>query len=179
MAAQVAASRAKKWEVYAKPPFGGAEQVLKYLGGYVNRIAISNQRLVEVNETGVRFTYRDYQDGDQVKELSLTGEEFLRRFLQHVLPAGFVRIRYYGLWHPCQRRKLEQGRRLLGLASAVPEVVERSVAAWLLELRGVDITVCPTCGAGQLRRIGEVAALRPRCRHRQRRLPSRLRPRGR
>lgn len=175
-AAQVAASRAKKWEVYIKPPFGGPEEVLKYLGGYVNRIAISNRRLVEVNAQEVRFTYRDYQAEDKVKVLSLTGEEFLRRFLQHVLPAGFVRIRYYGLWHPCQRRKLEQCRRLLGLTSAVPEVVERSVAEWLLELRGVDITRCPTCGEGPLRRIGAVAALRPRCRHRQRRRLSGPRP---
>lgn len=175
LAAKLAESRAKKWEVYAKPPFGGPEKVLKYLGGYVNRIAISNRRLVEVNEAEVRFTYRDYQDADKVKELTLTGEEFLRRFVQHVLPAGFVRIRYYGLWHPCQRRKLAQCRRLLGLTSALPEVVERSVEEWLLALRGVDITRCPTCGEGPLRRIGEVAALRPRCRHRQLRLSSRPR----
>lgn len=109
-AAQVTKSLGKDWEVYIKPPFGKPETVLKYLSGYVNRIAISNRRIGEVAEGRVSFTYRDYRDESQEKQLTLEVEEFMRRFLLHVLPSGFVRMRYYGLWHPCQRAKLASTR---------------------------------------------------------------------
>ncbi|MEM7130456.1 MAG: transposase, partial [Chloroflexota bacterium] len=96
-------SLAKKWEVYIKPPFGKPETVLEYLSGYVNRIGISNARILDVSDGRVTFRYRDYRDDGVEKSLTLPVHQFMQRFLLHVLPAGFVRIRYYGLWHPNQR----------------------------------------------------------------------------
>ncbi len=87
----------QNWVVYAKRPFGGAAQVYRYLGRYTHRVAISNARLVAMNEGRVRFRYRDYRDDSRTKEMTLSAEEFLRRFLLHVLPKRFVRIRHYGL----------------------------------------------------------------------------------
>jgi hypothetical protein len=115
----------------------------------------------------VRFTYRDYADGGRVKVMSLDALEFIRRFLLHVLPAGFVRIRYYGLWHPCQRDKLRRCRELLGLTPDLPEMTVRNFEALLVELSGVDLTLCPVCGVGRMRRVQEIQPLRPRLAHRR------------
>jgi hypothetical protein len=87
----------QEWVVYAKPPFGGPEQVLKYLARYTHRVAISNQRLLSLQDGQVTFRYKDYAADRRSKTMALTGEEFLRRFVQHVLPRGFVKIRHYGL----------------------------------------------------------------------------------
>jgi len=89
--------RAKEWVVYSKPPFGGPEQVLKYLARYTHRVAIGNSRLVDFSSGQISFTYKDYADASQTKTLKLDGVEFLRRWVQHVLPRGFVKIRHYGL----------------------------------------------------------------------------------
>ena len=89
---------AKDWVVYAKPPFGGPAQVLKYLARYTHRVAISNQRLLSVADGQVTFGYKDYADQERHKALTLSAEEFLRRFVQHVLPKGFVKIRTMGCW---------------------------------------------------------------------------------
>jgi hypothetical protein len=108
-----------KWVVFAKPPFGGPEQVLKYLARYTHRVAISNRRLLSIEDGRVRFEYKDYADGNQVKVMELAATEFIRRFLLHILPSGFVRIRQYGFptvsdgrnWHhvalcwACPRRQ--------------------------------------------------------------------------
>jgi hypothetical protein len=83
--------------VYCKPPFGSPEQVLAYLARYTHRVGISNSRLVRLEGEEVTFTWKDYADHDRMREMTLSGEEFLRRFLLHVLPDRFVRIRYYGL----------------------------------------------------------------------------------
>jgi len=87
----------QRWVVYAKPPFGGAQQVYRYLGRYTHRVAISNGRLLALDEGRVTFRYKDYADGGRDKQMTLEAEEFIRRFLLHVLPKGFVRIRHYGL----------------------------------------------------------------------------------
>ena len=87
----------KKWVVYCKPPFSSAEGVLQYLGRYTHRIAISNNRIVEVKDGKVSFRWRDYADGDKQKIMTLQAQEFIRRFLLHVLPPRFVRIRHFGL----------------------------------------------------------------------------------
>ncbi len=87
----------KSWVVYCKPPFGSPEQVLAYLARYTHRVAISNQRLIRLDGEGVTFTWKDYARGQRLQQMTLPGEEFLRRFLLHVLPDRFVRIRYYGL----------------------------------------------------------------------------------
>ena len=87
----------KEWVVYAKRPFGGPEQVVEYTSRYTHKVAISNQRIAQVNETGVDFAYKDYRSGGQTKQMTLTNEEFVRRFAQHILPLRFVRIRHYGI----------------------------------------------------------------------------------
>ena len=86
----------KKWIVYAKRPFASPNTVVEYLGRYSHKIAISNHRLLDVNDKTVSFKYKDYRDGGKQKQVSLSGVEFLRRFASHILPAGFVRIRHYG-----------------------------------------------------------------------------------
>jgi hypothetical protein len=87
----------KEWVVYAKEPFGGPEQVLKYLTGYTHRVALSNHRLVKLQDDRVTFTWKDYADGCRRKEMTLEAVEFVRRFALHLLPKGLVRIRQYGL----------------------------------------------------------------------------------
>jgi len=165
-ATQLVSSFQKKWEVYLKPPFGKAETVLEYLAGYVNRIALANRRITAVVDDTVTFTYRDYRDDGQVKPLTLPVAEFMRRFLLHVLPAGFVRIRYYGLWHPCQRHKLALIRQQL--VQARPGIDPHSLALFFRPPTAEAQTRCPTCGEGNLVCIGEFEGTRPRLPHRRR-----------
>ena len=110
--------RDKDWVVYAKPPFGGPEQVLKYLARYTHRVAISNYRLVEFRNGQVSFLWRDYAHGAKQKVMTISAHEFLRRFLLHVLPAGLVRIRHFGLFANRNRgATLARCRSLLGAAA--------------------------------------------------------------
>src|SRR5437667_4243643 len=88
--------RKTEWVVYSKPPFGGPAQVLEYLGRYTHRVAISNDRLLKLEDGTVTFRFKDYKAGNAQKTMALTAEEFIRRFLLHALPSGFVRIRHYG-----------------------------------------------------------------------------------
>ena len=120
------------WVVYAKRPFSSPACVLKYLARYTHRVAISNRRLVELRNGRVSFRYKDYSDDQQSKVLSLSGSEFIRRFLMHTLPSGFVRIRYYGfLANRYRNERLEQCRRLLGVTSeATPVIEETQTPAW-------------------------------------------------
>ena len=147
----LAEARSKKWQVYAQPPFGQAEQVLDYLGRYVHRIAFSNGRLLDVSEGQVRFTYRDYQANGQQKEMVLPAVEFIRRFLQHVMPKQFVRVRHYGFLAPRYRtQKLARCRALLGdRCASLPATTDRETV--LRELLGHDPDHCLLCGSGQLR----------------------------
>jgi hypothetical protein len=111
--------RKKRWVVYAKPPFAGPETVLAYLSRYTHRVAISNSRLMRFDETGVSFRYKDYRraGADRRQVMTLTADEFIRRFLLHVLPKGFHRIRHYGLLAGATRKALlDHVRQLLGVA---------------------------------------------------------------
>ncbi len=150
------------WVVYAKPPFAGAEEVLSYLGRYTHRVAIANHRLVRFERGEVRFRWRDYAHGNKVKVMTLTGEEFIRRFLLHTLPHRFVRIRHYGLLgNRCRHAKLARCRALL--AQPEPEVPEPVlVAAMMLRLTGIDIHRCPYCHRGRLQVIMTLAPTAPR-----------------
>lgn len=144
----IAPLRAKKWIVYAKPPFGGPEKALDYLGRYTHRIALSNERLVAVEQDTVSFRYKDYAHGNAIKVRTLPAVEFLRRFLLHVVPRGFMRVRHYGLLANRTRvAKLTRCRELLGvpppLAAPVPN---ESLADTVQRLLGLDITRCPICG---------------------------------
>jgi hypothetical protein len=146
-AAWLAALAAKEWVVYAKPPFGGPGQVLKYLARYTHRVAISNGRLLELRDGRVSFRYKDYADDHQHKTMTLTAEEFLRRFVQHVLPKGFVKVRQYGLLANRQRaERLEQCRRLL--------LVEKVAAAWAAStepmVQPAEPHGCAKCGSTRL-----------------------------
>jgi len=114
--------RETEWVVYAKPPFGGPQQVLKYLARYTHRVAISNQRLESMDNEKVAFQWKDYADSNTSKVMTINGVEFARRFLQHVLPTGFVRIRHFGfLANRCRDEKLPRCRALLR-AHPVPSV---------------------------------------------------------
>jgi hypothetical protein len=149
----------KEWVVYCKPPFGGPEAVLEYLGRYTHRVAISNHRLLRMDGDQVVFTWRDYAHGSRLKQMSLPAEEFIRRFLLHVLPEGFVRIRYYGLL-ACRNREKELAlcRQLLGQEAPVTPADERQDWRDLLEqLTGSDPLLCPGCGTGHLRLVEELA----------------------
>src|SRR5271169_6671097 len=105
-----------QWVVYAKPPFAGPQQMVDYLGRYTHRVAISNHRLLDIEDGQVKFNWRDYRDHNQQKTMPLSAEEFIRRFLLHVLPSGFHRIRYYGfLGNRYRKEKLEHCHQLLGM----------------------------------------------------------------
>jgi hypothetical protein len=140
-------NRAKKirWVVHAKPPFGGPEQVLKYLARYTHRVAISNGRILSIADGKVTFLWKDYADAGKVKPMTLDAVEFIRRFLLHILPAGFVRIRQFGfLANRARREKLALCRVLLGAPSAPP----RSIAD--VQDRKADEKLCPVCGTGHM-----------------------------
>jgi hypothetical protein len=139
-AAWVRQLRAKDWVVYSKPPFGGPAQVLKYLARYVHRVPIGNSRLVKLEGMRVTFGYKDYADAAKTKEMTLEGVEFLRRWVTHVLPRGFVKIRHYGLLANRHRAsRLAACRRLLWASGSVPvaRVPEPDVRP----------DPCPVCGA--------------------------------
>jgi hypothetical protein len=148
------AGYARNFNVYAKPPFGGAEQVFRYLGRYSHRVAISNHRLRDVTDTHVQFDWKDYASGNQVRPMRLDMDEFIRRFLLHVLPKGFVRIRHYGLLASINvPGKLEKCRRLLGGdCQPKPSTVAKTWIERVLEWTGQDLMSCPRCQGPLTRR---------------------------
>jgi hypothetical protein len=142
------------WVVYAKPPFGGPQQVLQYLGRYTHRVAISNRRLLALEDGQVSFQWKDYRDQQQQKVMTVSAEEFIQRFLQHALPPRFQRIRYYGFLANCHRaKKLELCRRLL--ATACTDLLPGSTDCrdLLSALTTSHLSLCPQCGVGILIRI--------------------------
>jgi putative transposase len=146
----------KKWVVYAKPPFGGAQHVLQYLARYTHRVAISNHRLAGFAGNQVTFRWKDYAHGNKARKMTVSADEFLRRFLLHVLPGGFTRIRYFGfLANRCRAVSLELCRKLLGQSEAVePEPVGslKVPATW----------PCPRCSQAMIfvERLSAAQALR-------------------
>jgi hypothetical protein len=149
--------RQHDWVVYAKPPFAGPESVLRYLGRYTHRIALSNRRILRVEADQVALRYRDYADGSRTKVLTLSVHEFLRRFLLHVLPQGFVRIRHYGLLaNRFRRQRIALCRALLAAEAPPTAAANENVRDKLLRLTGVDVTVCPACGEGRMSVVGEI-----------------------
>jgi hypothetical protein len=146
-AAWYTALYAREWVVYAKPPFGGPERVLKYLARYTHRVAISNARLRDVRDGRVTFRYQDYADARRHKTMTLAADEFLRRFVQHVLPRSFVKVRHYGLLANAQRAaRLAVCRRLLlvaNVAAALPSAATAPIAP-------AQPRCCPHCGGTRL-----------------------------
>jgi hypothetical protein len=148
-----------EWVVYAKRPFAGPAQVLEYVGRYTHRVAISNNRLVSMENGKVRLRWKDYRDGNRHKIMTLDANEFIRRFLIHVLPDGFHRIRYFGFLGNCHRaRKIERCRELLGMASPNPAVdPPAGYQDRYQALTGQSLRECPHCRTGIMAVIGCVA----------------------
>jgi hypothetical protein len=147
--------KACEWVVYAKPPFAGPQQVLDYVGRYTHRVAICNHRLLDIENSQVRFQWKDYQHAGLVKTMTLSVDEFIRRFSMHTLPHGFRRIRYYGwLGNRYRNEKLEQCRRLLGRPHAAEPTnalpAQKDYRDRYQQLTGRSLYQCPQCGQGRM-----------------------------
>jgi hypothetical protein len=157
----------REWCSYCKPYGKGQDAVLNYLARYVFRIALTNRRLIAMDQTHVTFRYKDHDTG-QWKTERIEGVQFLRRFLFHVLPKGFHKVRYYGLWHPCKRDRQARARRLLERTTPATHgdaVLMGDMADKVLEPSGLasqDHTVkCPTCGSMNVYRIDAIRRRNP------------------
>lgn len=143
----------KDWVVYAKPPFAKPEDILNYLGRYTHKIAISNYRILSCTDEWITFKWRDYSDNNKVKVMQLKPEEFIRRFLSHVVPDGFMRIRSFGfLANACKAVKTQSIQKQLG-HKPTKSKDKKNVTTLMFELTGKDITLCPICKQGKLKRI--------------------------
>jgi hypothetical protein len=155
-----------EWVVYAKPPFAGPQQVLDYVGRYTHRVAISNNRLVSIEDKRVSFRWKDYRHHDRQKTMTLSADEFMRRFLLHVLPDGFQRIRYYGfLANRHRQHKLTLCRQLLGMPPLQPQPEADSLASgYELQyerLSGSCLRQCPVCHQGRMIDVEVLAPVIP------------------
>jgi hypothetical protein len=153
----VSEAQSKDWEVYIQSPLVGVEKLLDYLGRYIFRIAISNHRIVSVSRDSVTFSYYDNRDGGKQKLMTLSNMEFIRRFLLHVLPAHFVRIRHFGLHHSSCRKKLQHARRALDLPFQLPVILKLKFLDWFqkISLSEQDPRTCPSCGVGLMLPVRE------------------------
>jgi len=137
----------KDWYVYCKRPFKTCRSVLQYLGRYTHRVAISNHRILSIHDDKVSFKWRDYKHGATEKVMTLAADEFMRRFLLHILPTGFTKIRHYGFLAPAtKRKKLQLCKKHTGAETI--SVAKLSAVDLMMKLTGRDISLCPSCGAG-------------------------------
>jgi hypothetical protein len=149
---------AKEWAVYAKPPFGSPEKVLNYLGRYTHRVAISNDRIVKIEEGGVSFRWKDYRHQNQQRVTTLPAEEFIRRYMLHLLPRGFQRIRHFGLLsNRGGGKKLKAVRVMLGCEKP-EQVIKGGYREQYERVTGRSLSKCPECGS---RHWGKIGVLRP------------------
>ena len=147
----------KDWVVYSKAPFNGPQKVLDYLGRYTHRVAISNHRIVNVEDGRVTFRHRDRSDNNKCKLMTIDAEQFIRRFLLHVVPPSYQRIRHFGfLANRRKKQDLARCRELLGVCSEPPEVPAETTEEKMLRLTGVDISMCPRCGQGHMSRVADL-----------------------
>jgi hypothetical protein len=162
------AAAKKEWVIYAKPPFAGPTQVLEYLGNYTHRIAISNYRIEAIDGDYIAFKYKDRQDDGKSKIMRLHAKEFMRKFLFHVLPPKFIRIRHFGfLGSRLKAKNIANARQLLGSPKNVEIVQDDDYKSMLKRLTGIDVTRCPYCKTGTLIEVQIVLAhpnLRPKSR---------------
>lgn len=151
---------AQKWVVYSKAPIMGAEKVIEYLGRYSHRVAISNSRIKEVTDTSVTFDYKDYRQGGKHKLITLTGQEFLHRFSQHILPSGFVRIRHYGFLASCNREKLRNIQKQMNVPCSP---VKREKKKWkeVCADKWEQYNLCPYCKSCQMVTVEVFGPTRP------------------
>ena len=147
----------KNWYSYTKKTFSGPLAVVQYLGRYTHRIALSSNRIISMDEHSVTIKVKDNKNGGQMKTLALKGVEFIRRFLMHVLPKGFVKIRHYGLLaNRNKKTKLELSRKLTLSPTYKPKFEGLETLEILCILIGKDVTVCPQCGKGKLRKVNSL-----------------------
>jgi len=146
----VSEALSKDWEVYIQAPLCGVEKLMEYLGRYIFRIAISNHRILALSHNSVTFQYFDNRDEGKEKEMTLPAMEFIRRFLSHVLPDGFVRIRHFGLHNSSCRSKLQHARHLLGLSFQLPLIPKLKFLDWFQKITQSDDDprTCQFCGKG-------------------------------
>jgi hypothetical protein len=146
-----------KWIVYAKRPFAGPEQVLEYLGRYTHRVAISNNRIKSIDNNKISFDYKDRSDNDAIKTMTISSHEFIRRFLLHVLPENFMKIRYFGfLSHRNKKQAINLIRKFIGSDMPLQEKTKETVLEMMLRLTGQDISCCPMCKKGKMTIIKEL-----------------------
>jgi predicted Zn-ribbon and HTH transcriptional regulator len=144
----------KRWIAYAKRPFAGPQQVLEYLGRYTHRVAISNNRIISIDNGRVTFTYKDRQRDNEIKKMTLDADKFIRRFLLHVLPKGLIKIRYFGfLSHTNKKEQIPLIRKLIDPDATWPQKSKESISEMMLRLTGIDISCCPQCKKGKMIRI--------------------------
>jgi predicted Zn-ribbon and HTH transcriptional regulator len=142
------------WIAYAKRPFADPQQVLEYLGRYTHRVAISNNRIISIDNGKVSFTYQDRQRNNEIRKMTLDAHEFIRRFLLHILPMGFMKIRYFGfLSHKNKREAIALLRKLIDPEATLPEKFSETIIEIMLRLTGKDITCCPECKKGKMKMI--------------------------
>lgn len=142
-----------EWVVYCKKPFRNAECVVEYLGRYTHRVAISNNRIIKLEDGKVTFKWRDYRDKKKEKLMTVSADEFIRRFLIHILPDRYIKIRHYGILGSRNKNtKLRLCKKLTGAVFNVKKAEKLSVVEMMLKLVGRDITLCPCCGCGKLTR---------------------------
>lgn len=150
----------KQWITYSKQPFGGPEQVLEYLGRYTHRVAITNNRILSIEDGKVTFTYRDRSDGNTLKNLTIKATEFIRRYLLHILPRGFMKIRYFGfLGHANKKTCIPLLRKLIDPEAEIIEQSVETIQEMMVRLTGVDVSLCPECGRGKMVCIEELPNL--------------------
>ena len=153
------------WVVYCKAPFSGPEKVVEYLGRYTHRVALTDNRIVSMSGEKVSFSWRDRQNGDVRRVMSLDAVTFLKRFLLHVLPDRFVKIRYYGIFaNPVKKRVLNVVKMALGLVRKTASPENSTSGDWrdlLKKVTGIDLRVCPACGAMEMRWEANVSGSRP------------------
>jgi len=144
----------KEWIVYSKQPFGGPKQVLEYLGRYTHRVAISNNRILDMGNETVTFSYKDRKNNNTKITMQLKANEFIRRFLLHALPKKFMRIRHCGfLANRCKKSNLLKCRRILGQNTIPDNLSNKSAKELMLDLTGLDISTCPFCKNGKLNKM--------------------------
>lgn len=147
----IEAVKAKHWIAYSKQPFGGPEQVFEYLGRYTHRVAITNNRIESLENDKVTFTYRDRSDENKAKQLTVNAEEFIRRYLLHILPGGFMKIRYFGFLANTNKKEcIALIQQLIDPDCKIAEKLTETIQEMMLRLTGTDISHCPECGKGKM-----------------------------
>jgi len=144
----------KPWVVYCEKPFSGSQRLIKYLGNYTHRVAISNHRLISHQDGKVTFSFKDYKQAAEVKAITLDALEFIRRFMQHVLPNGFYKIRYFGFMAICNiKTKLSECFALIGKTAFLSQLEGLPTIEVWRSLTGIDPLRCPKCGASKMKRL--------------------------